>query len=224
LKIKAVIFDLDNTLFDFMKMKKEATRVAARAMIKAGLIANRAELTKKLFDHYLDYGIDSSDAFQKYLLSTYKKIDYRILAAAINAYLREKALHLIPYPGVAETLKSLKKQGLKLAIVSDGHRLKVWMRLSAAGLDRYFDTVVTYDDTGKKKPAREPFLKALSLLRVKPSECLMVGDWPERDIVGAKACGITTCWAKYGSRLSEGHEDFVLHEIKDIFKVIKTLN
>jgi putative hydrolase of the HAD superfamily len=225
MKIKAVIFDLDNTLFDYMKMKREATRAAAGAMVDAGLKANRAELAKRLFDHYLDYGIESDDAFQQYLLKTYKKLDYRILAAAVNAYLKEKALHLCSYPGVIETLKSLKKRGLKLAIVSDGLRLKVWMRLNAAGLDRYFDTVVTYDDTGKWKPAKEPFLKALSQLRVKPQECFMVGDWPDKDMVGAKSCGITTCWAKYGSRFEENRDvDYVLEEVKGILKIVKTMN
>jgi len=220
MQIKAIIFDLDNTLFDYMKMKREATRAAARAMVDAGLKANRTELSQKLFDHYLDYGIESDDAFQQYLLKTYKKLDYRILAAAVNAYLREKALHLLPYPGVIETLKSLKKRGLKLAIVSDGLRLKVWMRLNAAGLDRFFDTVVTYDDTGKKKPAKEPFLKALSHLRVKPHECLMVGDCPEKDIVGAKACGMITCWAKYGSRFKVSVVDFVFNDIAEILEVL----
>jgi len=225
MKIKAVIFDLDNTLFDYFKMKKLATRAAAYAMVGAGLKANRAELTKKLFEHYLDYGIDSDDAFTQYLLKEYKKVDYRILAAAVNAYLREKAHHLFPYPGAIETLKALKKRRLKLAIVSDGFRMKVWMRLNAAGLDRYFDAVITREDTGKKKPAKEPFLKALSELRVKPEECLMVGDWPDKDMVGAKACGMTTCWAKYGSRFEENCDvDFVLEEVKDILKVTKAFS
>ena len=222
MKIKAIIFDLDNTLFDYFKMKKLATRAAAHAMVDAGLKANRAALTKKLFEHYLDYGIDSNDAFQRYLIREYKKIDYRILAAAVNAYLREKALHLNPYPGTIETLKELKKRGLKLAILSDGFRMKVWMRLNAAGLDRYFDVVVTREDTGKKKPAKEPFLKALSKLHVKPQECLMVGDWPDRDMVGSKVCGMTTCWAKYGSQFEKTADvDYVLEEVKDILKVVK---
>jgi FMN phosphatase YigB (HAD superfamily) len=42
MNVKAVIFDLDNTLFDYLKMKKETTR---------------AELKRKLFNHYLDYGV-----------------------------------------------------------------------------------------------------------------------------------------------------------------------
>lgn len=219
MRIKAVIFDLDNTLLDYLKMKREATRAAARAMVGAGLKADRAELARTLFEHYLDYGIDSDDAFQQFLLKTYKKLDYRILAAAVNAYLREKAHHLHPYPGTVETLKSLIKRGLKLAIVSDGFRLKVWMRLNAAGLDRYFEAVVAFEDTGKKKPDKAPFLKALSQLRIKPRECLMVGDWPEKDMVGAKACGMMTAWAKYGGRKVPSGADFILNKISDIVEI-----
>lgn len=216
MRIKAIIFDLDNTLINYLKMKRLATRAAASAMVRAGLKADRTELAGKLFEHYLDYGIESDDAFQQYLLKTYKKIDPRILAAAVNAYIREKAVHLHPYPGTVEILRSLKKRGLKLAVVSDGLRLKVWMRLNAAGLDRYFDAVVAFEDTGKKKPAKEPFLKALSELRTKPCECLMVGDWPEKDMVGAKACGMPTAWAKYGGRKVLSGADFILDKISDI--------
>lgn len=52
----------------------------------------------------------------------------------------------------------------------------------------------------------------------------MVGDWPDRDVVGAKTCGMTTCWAKYGSRFDIGKADFVLEKVKDIVKVVKTLS
>src|SRR4030042_1884661 len=94
--IKAVLFDLDNTLIDFMKMKKEASRAAAYAMVDAGLKVNKAELAEKLFDYYLNHGIESDDAFKNYLLKEFRKIDYKILAAAVNAYLKEKYLHLDP--------------------------------------------------------------------------------------------------------------------------------
>jgi len=221
LKIKAVIFDLDNTLIDFLKMKREATKAAAFAMVDAGLPADRSALSSRLFDFYSNYNIESDDAFSKFLLKTYKKVDYRVLAAAVNAYLKEKALHLKPYPGVVKALAALKKRGFKLAVVTDGLRLKAWMRLNAAGLDKYFDVVVTYDDTGRKKPSAAPFKKAMAKLHVKPGECLMVGDWPEKDMIGAKAAGMLTCWAKYGSRFKEGEADFVLRDIKEVFKIVR---
>jgi HAD superfamily hydrolase (TIGR02253 family) len=223
LKIKAVIFDLDNTLIDFIKMKREATKAAAYAMVDAGLTADRDKLAEHLFNFYLNYDIESDDAFQKFLIQTYGKLDYRLLAAAVNAYLKEKALRLNPYPNVAETLGQIKKRRLKIALITDGLRLKAWMRLNAASLDKYFDAVVTFDDTGKKKPAREPFEKALTELAVKPEECLMVGDWPEKDMVGARDVGMITCWAKYGSCGRQGAADYVINDFSELLTIIRSI-
>ncbi len=220
MSIKAILFDLDNTLIDFMHMKQEATRAAAKAMVAAGLKADEEELAADLFDFYLDYDIEADDAFQRFLESRYGQIDFRVLAAAINAYLREKALNLKPYPEVPETLEKLKAQGYKLAIVSNGRRLKAAMRLNAAGLDGFFDIVIGWEDTGKKKPEPEPFLLATERLGVLQGECMMVGDWPEVDLAGAKAIGMKTCWAKYGSRFEEVATDHVLDEFEDLELVL----
>jgi putative hydrolase of the HAD superfamily len=165
-----------------MNMKKAASAAAAKAMITAGLKDYPEDLADTLFSFYVDHGIESDDAFEEYLLQEYKAVDYRVLAAAVNAYLKERYLHLTPYPGVKETLTELKQRGFKLGVVSDGLRLKAWMRLNEAGFDSYFDAVVTYEDTGKQKPAREPFLRVCYELKVAAQECLMVGDWLERDV------------------------------------------
>lgn len=220
MKIKAVLFDLDNTLIDFTKFKKKATYAAAKAMVQAGLKAEPKKLAKRMLEFYYSYGIESNNAFEQYLLKEFKKVDYSVLAAGVNAYLKEKYLHLKPYPGVGKTLRKLKEKGLKLAVVSDGLRLKAWMRLNAAGLDKYFDTVVTFDDTGVKKPAKEPFLKACRVLKVKPKECLMVGDWPERDIEGAKKLGIRTCWARYLAAAKKAKSDYEIGRFGDILPLI----
>lgn len=158
-----------------MNMKKAASAAAAKAMITAGLKDYPEDLADTLFSFYVDHGIESDDAFEEYLLQEYKAVDYRVLAAAVNAYLKERYLHLTPYPGVKETLTELKQRGFKLGVVSDGLRLKAWMRLNEAGFDSYFDAVVTYEDTGKQKPAREPFLRVCYELKVAAQECLMVG-------------------------------------------------
>ena len=221
MKTKAILFDLDNTMLDFMGMKREASRKAAEAMIKAGLEGEAEELSRKLFDFYLEYGIESDDAFEKYLVREFGEAHPRILAAAINAYLKEKYLHLKPYPGVPETLRELKDRGYKLGLVSDGLRLKAWMRLNETKLDKYFDVVVTHEDTGKMKPNPEPFTKACKKLNVKPEECLFIGDWPERDIEGAKAVGMKTCLAKYGKKEETKKTDYFIGSIKEIMNIIK---
>ncbi|MGA2883942.1 MAG: HAD-IA family hydrolase [Halobacteriota archaeon] len=217
--IKAIIFDLDNTLIDFMSMKKAASAAAANAMIKTGLKDYPQDLADTLFSFYLDHGIESDDAFEEYLLREYQAVDYRILAAAVNAYLKEKYLHLKPYPGVVDTLEKLKRQGFKLGIVSDGLRLKAWMRLNEAGLDGYLDAVVTYDDTGQKKPAKEPFLLICDQLDVKPEECLMVGDWPAKDMQGGRLAGMKTCLAKYGQKL-QAKADYEISAFERLLDVI----
>ncbi len=221
--IKAIIFDLDNTLIDFMSMKKAVSAAAAKAMITAGLKDYPEDLADTLFSFYLDHGIESDDAFEQYLLQEYKTVDYRILAAALNAYLKEKYLHLKPYPGAAETLRELKQQGFKLGVVSDGLRLKAWMRLNEAGLDSFFDAVVTYEDTGKQKPAREPFLRICDELGVNPEECLMVGDWPERDIQGGGSVGMKTCLATYG-QVRPGKAEYQIESFANLIDVVDRCN
>ena len=221
--LKAIIFDIDNTLIDFMSMKRAASGAAANAMIEAGLHDAPKDLPEKLFTFYLEHGIESDDAFEEYLKQGYKAVDYRILAAAINAYLKEKYLHLKPYPGVVDTLRELKRQGFKLGVVSDGFRLKAWMRLNEAGLDSFFDAVVTYDDTGKRKPAKEPFLLICDQLDVKPEECLMLGDWPERDVQGGKLAGMKTCLATYG-QVRPGKADYEIESFANLLDVVDRCN
>ena len=72
------------------------------------------------------------------------------------------------------------------------------MRGDAMGIADMFDAVVGLEDTGKTKPSRLPFRRALKLLRVRPSEAMHVGDWRDRDILGANRTGMKTCFARYG--------------------------
>jgi len=222
MKIKAVLFDLDNTLIDFMKMKRLASNAAASAMVDAGLDAEKKELAEELFAFYRKNGIESDDVFERFLLEKYGKADLRVLAAGINAYLKEKYMHMKPYPGVKEVLSELKGRGLKLGVVSDGLRLKAWMRLNEAGIDRFFGVVIAFEDTNKKKPSPEPFRKALGELKVKPEECLFVGDWPEKDIKGAKDLGMKTCFARYGCLRKEVSCDaeYCIDDIGDILSIV----
>ena len=105
---------------------------------------------------------------------------------------------MTPYPGTKRTLIKLKEKGLKLAVVSDAPKIKAWLRLNAMRIDDFFDVVVAKEDTGHLKPSRLPFSAALKQLNLQAEECLMVGDWPEKDIKGASQLGIRTCFAKYG--------------------------
>ncbi len=220
--MKAVIFDLDNTLIDLMRMKGYCVDASIDAMIDAGLAMPKQKAKKILHEMYIQ-DIEDQRIFQRFLRKVNGKVDPKILAHAILAYRRVKSGFLAPYPGTKPTLIALKEMGLKLAVVSDAPRQQAWLRLAAMSLDDFFDIIVTFDDTKAKKPSEKPFLKALSVLRVRPEECLMVGDWPERDIAGAKKLGMKTAFARYGNTTGyrgKKSSDYVLDDITDLTRIL----
>ena len=219
--LKAVIFDLDNTLIDFMKMKKLSCEAAINAMIDAGLNVKKDKAMKELFALYDKYGLEEKTIFQKLLNKLQKKVNYEILASGIVAYRRVRAGFLEPYPHVGEVLFELKRTGVKLAIVSDAPRLKAWIRLVSMKINHFFDVVVTFDDTKEFKPSIKPFEIALKKLKVKPYECLTVGDRPERDIRGAKKLGILTCFARYGNPSAKSNADYEINDIKELLEIVE---
>ncbi|HBE89214.1 MAG TPA: hypothetical protein DDW67_08770 [Elusimicrobia bacterium] len=224
--VKAVILDIDNTLMDFMRMKRAAVDAAADAMIDAGLTMGKEDLREKIFEIYWKEGIEDQNIFDKVLMKEFGKVDYKILAAGIIGYKRAKEGHFTLYPHVKMALTDLLKMGVRMGVVSDAPRLSVWMRIVGLGLHHYFDHVVTFDDTGEKKPSPKPFEKILSLMKCEPAEAIMVGDWAERDIKGAKALGMRTAWAKYGNEFDTpvSGADFELNDIYDLVGILKELN
>jgi putative hydrolase of the HAD superfamily len=218
--IKSITFDLDMTLIDFMKMKTLASNAAAKAMIKAGLKMPLKQCQEELFSYYIT-DIEGEKVFQNFLKAK-NGYSQRILAAGINAYLKIKQKNLKPYPNVKKTLKILKKRKIKLGIITDAPKLKAYMRLDAIGICDYFDVVVGKEDTGKLKPSKHPFKKALSLLGTKANENMHVGDWPQRDIIGAKSIGMVTCLALYGydKKFEYVKADYEIKSFDEILKIV----
>jgi len=219
--IKAILFDLDMTLIDFLSLKRKASNAAARAMVKAGLKMSVKKAEEELFKKYLQ-DIEGQSSFSEFLKEK-KSYSERILAAAINAYLKTKYDFLKPYPNVKSTLIKFKKRGLKLGIVTDAPRIKAWQRLDEMKIADLFDFVIGIEDTNSKKPSPRPFKKALQLLKMKPSEVMHVGDWPERDILGAKKLGIKTCLAIYGYNAHKQGKyikpDYKIDRFEDLLKI-----
>lgn len=228
MQLQAIVFDLDNTLLDFLRMKRMASDAAGRAMVAAGadFPFGDDEAGDILFGEYLE-DIEGDRVFERFLQRHHQQklmlsqhaVD-RITAAAVNAYERCKATHLEPYPGVRRTLLRLARMGLRMGVVTDAPRFKAYQRLDAAGLVDFFDFVVTHTDHGEHKPAQRPFQEALGLLDLPPQAVLMVGDWPDRDVKGARTVGMRTAWARYGRPNVEAPEvDFVLERFSDLARV-----
>jgi putative hydrolase of the HAD superfamily len=117
-KIKAVVFDLDNTLVDFMRMKRSAVRAAAEAMVGAGLKMTPEEVYNEIFKIYEKEGIEDQLVFNKLLEKVLGRVDWHILAAGVVAYRKAKEANLKPYPLVKQTLVELLRRGYKLGLGS----------------------------------------------------------------------------------------------------------
>jgi putative hydrolase of the HAD superfamily len=224
--IRAVIFDLDNTLVDFMEMKRQAITAAIRSMIDAGLRLTHEEVQTRIDAIYNERGIEFQNVFDQLLYDLFQKVDYKILSAGIIAYRRAREAALVPYPHVKMTLVELLKRGMKLGVVSDAPGREAWLRLCYLEFHHLFDAVVTFDDTRERKPSPAPFRRALELLVVQPRETVMVGDWAERDMVGAAQVGMVTVFARYGDTFGtvETNADYEIGDISELPSVIDREN
>jgi putative hydrolase of the HAD superfamily len=223
--LRAVIFDLDNTLTDFMRMKEVSIDAAIEEMIDAGLGMNPEEAKRRLFEIYDREGIEDQRVFDKFLEQELGEIDPMIHTAAIIGYRRGREYTLVLYPHVKKTLLGLAKRGLKLAVLSDAPRYQAWSRLCYLQLQHFFDHVITFEDTQVRKPAAAPFKKAIELLQMRTDEVIMVGDWPERDMVGAHGVGIRTVYAKYGdtSGATVSGADYEIDDISELVGIVDQL-
>ena len=224
--IKAVLFDLDNTLLDFMKMKDSAVHAAVQNMIFAGLEVEYNTAIQDIYNIYDKHGYEYQEVFDLFLINHIGEVDYKILAAGIISYKKAKENSLMLYKNVDKTLLKLTKIGLKIGVISDAPSREAWIRICSMKLEHIFDTVVTLHDKGVHKPSPEPFKKAIQDLNVKPNQTIMVGDWPERDIIGAKNVGMKTAFAKYGDTFDTKNSgaDYVLDDISDLINIINEIN
>ena len=224
--ISAIIFDLDNTLLDFVKMKQFAVKAAITAMIEAGLNVDEEKAYQDIFDLYVEKGWENQQVFDDYLNQTVGNVSNKILAAGIVSYRRAREATLLVYPNVNKTLIELIKMGIQLSVVSDAPSREAWMRLYYLNLHHVFDPVLTFDDTGVRKPSPKPFKMALEIMKSTPDEVLMIGDWPERDVVGAKQIGIKTIFARYGDTFGtvDSGADWDVNDIYELVDIVKELN
>jgi len=223
LMIKGVVFDLDNTLLDFMKMKEFAVKAAIKGMIEAGLKVNEDKSYIEINSIYEEFGWENQKVFDVFLEKTIGHVDNKFLAAGIVAYRRAREANLMAYPNVNKTLLALSKFGIKLGVVSDAPSREAWMRIYYLNLYHYFDVVITYDDSGERKPSPIPFQLALDGMGLRPEETIMIGDWPERDVVGAQQIGMKTAFARYGDTFGTVNSG-ADWDLNDIYQLVGIIN
>ena len=214
-KYKAIIFDLDGTLIDSMplhfKAFKETLREHDVSMGDATLKHFMAGSTKKVLE-----SIKKVYDFQGTVKDVREERRYH--------YFRILGKNEIIFPGVRKLLKELKKD-YKLAIATGSSRV-ITRYSTDKEFQKMFDFIVTINDVKKGKPYPDQLLLVARKLRVKPSECLMIGD-STYDIVAAKRAkmdsfGVLSGYQTKKELLGAGAND-VLKSVKEIKSYLNTL-
>jgi putative hydrolase of the HAD superfamily len=222
--VLAVFFDIDDTLYDSTKLTTTARRNSIRAMIDAGLKGDEDEIFEILQKIIKKYGSNYPKHYDELLKELGLPWNPKIIAAGVVAYEHTKAGFLKPFPGVVPTLLKLKNK-YKLGVISNGLAVKQWEKLVALGLHHFFDVVVTSQEVGYEKPKKEIFEIGIKKLKLKPEQCIMVGDRLDIDIAGAKLAGMKTIRIKKGkyAKMKPSKEEKPDYEIKEFEELLDIL-
>ena len=203
---RVLVFDVMETLLDLRPLREPFARAFGDPPPVGEWFARmlHGSLVATLTDTYEDFGTIGARALEalarrrgQHLLDEHRE--------AILGTLRR----LPPHPEVPDALTRLRSAGYPMATLTNSSGKAARMQLDHAGVAGLFDHVLSVEEVGRYKPAREPYLMAAERLRARPSEMRMVAahDW---DVWGAMRAG---CSAAFVGR---GGAPFLLGKPPDI--------
>lgn len=211
--IRAVLFDLDNTLTHrdqsilvysqhlanaYQQQLQQAEISQIQSIIRR--IDNGGYPKKELLTHP---SIAASVAYALQQELNWNSLpDFEELT---QFWFQQFGLSAVAMPGANDLLADLKQQGYKLAVVSNGGHATRLTILQGLGFSHYFDEIISSELVGIIKPNPEIFLHTSCQLDVAPQNCLFIGDHPVNDIQGATQAGMQALWLK-GFHAAEGHK------------------
>ncbi|MEM3030966.1 MAG: TIGR02253 family HAD-type hydrolase [Candidatus Micrarchaeia archaeon] len=224
--VKAILFDIDDTLFPSSEFAEKARRNAIAAMVEEGLERSADEAYAALESIIRKYGSNYPRHFDALLDRLgVKENRARLIAAGVAAYHNTKGT-IAPFPDVPKTLVRLRDLGYRLYAVSEGKAVKQWDKLIRLGLDFFFHGAFISEELGCGKSVR--FYRAVTRkLVLKPGELLMVGDRLDKDVVPAKKAGmraVRVLQGKYASQAAgKTRPDFEITRVGELLGVLKQL-
>lgn len=205
--IKAVFFDIDDTLYDTSGFAKLARKAALNVMIDAGLPLESDQAYALLREIIDEYGSNYDKHFNiltKKVLGEEKPL---LIALGMITYHNVKFALLRLFPQTTKTLIYLKEKGYHLGVISNGKTIKQWEKLIRLDLHHFFDEVITSEEAGVEKPDVRIFNAAMKKMECKPSKSIMIGNKFNEDIKGALDSGMLAILVN--SKLSKQDEQYL---------------
>lgn len=217
--IRAILFDIDDTLFPSSEFSHLARHNAIRAMIHSGLDATPAQAERELAKIVKTRGSNFGGHFNLLVRRFSCSNPDRVVAAGVGAYHNTKS-SISPYPQTARLLLLLRERGFILAVASEGVALKQWDKLIRLGLDPFFHHVFV-TSTGQEGKTPAFYRHIARSLHLHPSQILMMGDNPARDIVPAAAAGMHTGRLLLGKHARErAKASFSLRSLRPLLSIL----
>jgi N-acetyl-D-muramate 6-phosphate phosphatase len=188
-KMKTILFDLDGTLVDTAPdlgyaLNLQLIKYGKKPLADAEIRPFASHGSKGLLA--LGFGITPDDADFIQMRDEY-----------LNLYETVLTRSPLLFDGMQTTLDSIIEKGLSWGIVTNKPSRFTVPLVKSLGLDQQATCVISGDDAPQPKPSPATLLLACKLARVKPEECMYIGD-AERDIQAGRAAGMQTVIAKYG--------------------------
>ena len=220
--VKAVVFDLDDTLYMENEFVEYGLKNAANVAETVYGIVNANEKIRSLYQE------SKANVFDR-LVNAEKIKDKEIaVAGLVKAYRNCEPKNLHCNPGVLDLLKTLKKKGVRTGIITDGFADVQKSKIKALGIQEYIDEIVITDELGGvqcRKPNPIGFEKMLKMLDVKPQEMVYIGDNPNKDFAIKKYLPIITARVDVPNGIYRNSEylygikpDIIVKQIGDILQ------
>lgn len=198
--IRAVIFDLDDTLFDHTT---SATTAVRNWVTDLGgtptdeLLAQWFEIEQRHFDSWLAGEVSHQQQRRNRLRDFLPLIGRSVPPTefeqdiAYDSFLTWYGRAWTAFPDARPALEGARNNGWRIGVLTNGSTLQQNSKLAEIGLADLVDVVSTAQGLGVGKPAPEAYHLTCKALGVEPAESLMIGDNLELDVLAARAAGLT---------------------------------
>jgi HAD superfamily hydrolase (TIGR01549 family) len=201
--IRAVLFDLDDTLFDHQGCAREALAAVQRShdVLRATSFAvlerAHAGFLEELHGDVMLGRVPLEEArverFRRLLLASGADAKPDLSTALASTYRETYRASRRAVAGAAALMSAIKRRA-RIGIVSNNLLEEQQEKLQICGLDVFVDALIVSEEAQVSKPDPAIFRVALDRLEVEPSQAVMIGDsWPA-DVEGARAAGIRAIW------------------------------